>query len=175
MYVLYMLNAKYQSVCVLVFIVGVASIGPQSCIATAIAKSFLQVSPQLFALPYLGAVTLTCLSDQVEAAASKVTYHDSLQKLTLPSLTMQHYFVSAAGTRAGSEQAFHTRYDCMYVCTYVWYAATCTYIGGPAGQAACQTLANLCVLQMFDLTRLTHDTFASVFISLSQCLCPCLC
>eukprot|EP01036_Dinobryon_divergens_P025709 gene25709-34286_t len=85
-------------------IVGVASIGPQSCIATAIAKSFLQV----------------------EAAASKVTYHDSLQKLTLPSLTMQHYFVSAA--------------------------ATCTYIGGPAGQAACQTLANLCVLQMFDLT-----------------------
>ena len=108
---------------------GVASIGPQSCIATAIASSFLQVRPPY---PIWSAATLTCLSVQVESVATKVTYQGSLQKLALSSLTIQHYFVSAAGTCVDSEQALYVRYGmCMYVYMYIYMCVcvcVCMYV-----------------------------------------------
>ena len=62
---------------------------------------------------------------QVQTSAAIVTYRGSLSA-SVQSLTFQHYFVSAA--------------------------ALCTHYLGPVGMAACQTLANLCALQMFDVT-----------------------
>lgn len=78
---------------------GVSGIGSQSCISTSMASSFISVEPD----------------------AIKMTYTESAK--TVISLTLKHYFVSAA--------------------TY------CTYYRGPQDNAHCQSLANLCVLQLY--------------------------
>ena len=57
-----------------------------------------------------------------QTPASSVTYSSS--GVTLQSLTILHYFVKAA--------------------------TDCTYFGGPGNLADCNTLANLCVLQLYD-------------------------
>lgn len=95
---------EYHDIPLLCSVVGVSSIGPQSCVLTTMASNFLKVQSQAIVVRYNGALITRDVS----------------------SLTMQHYFTAAA--------------------------AACTYYGGPEGVAGCQTLANLCALQMFDAT-----------------------
>jgi len=85
-------------------LVGVSSIGPQSCLLTTAASSFLLVQSKAVVVQYNGALLTKSISSQ----------------------TMLHYFTAAA--------------------------AACTSNNGPDGVAGCQTLANLCVLQLFDIT-----------------------
>ena len=59
-------------------------------------------------------------------------------------------------------------YVCMCVCLWT---ATCTFIGGDVGQAACQILANLCALQMFDVNRFTNNKLFLLYLSASIKIC----
>lgn len=74
------------------------------------------------------------------STAASITY-PSLG-VTLQSLTILHYFVKAA--------------------------TSCTYLGGPQNLADCQTLANLCVLQMYDGTSSACAALNSIINSRSN-------
>ena len=71
------------------------------------------------------------------SSAASVTY--SSLGLTLQSLTLLHYFVKSA--------------------------TACTYLGGPQNLPDCNTLANLCVLQMYDSTSAACAALSAVINS----------
>jgi meckelin len=77
---------------------------------------------------------LTSLASTFTGKAS-TAYVVSFGSVSVSSIIFQHYFIKSA--------------------------ARCTYYGGPADIQQCQTLANLCVLQMYDSSSDACDAFIS--------------
>eukprot|EP00981_Chlorochromonas_danica_P008890 scaffold2338_cov184-Ochromonas_danica.AAC.1 len=108
-----LVNGVYSCKCPTGYtITGVSGIGEQSCILTTLASSFLSL------------VT----------TASAVSYSQS--GITVNSLTIQHYYVSAV--------------------------SYCTFYGKALDSTYCQILANLCVLQLYDQSTIPCSNHLSI-------------
>lgn len=95
---------------------GVSSIGPQQCVLTSLASTYEAKALQ---------------------SAAVVNYY--VASTTVSSLTLLHYFVTAA--------------------------SYCSAYGGPQDTVYCQQLANLCVLQLYDDTTDICQAYSSILSS----------
>jgi len=125
-------------------LVGVASIGAQSCVLKDTASTYVSQGSSFFFWYYLHTFPgkHTChfplsppFSSKTESSAISISYNTASVG-TLQSLTLQHYFVKSA--------------------------SRCNAYGGSSYQQDCSALANLCVLQLYDDSTVPCSVFSGI-------------